>query len=143
MSKDGEISKPVLSGFGYHIIKRLSRKPVPEKDKETLTGLKQKVITDPRVSVATKKFLNKIFAQTNFKRSLINENHFSVYTDSILQHKPGPPFADMNDNTMLFSINNKNYIVKQWLDYARGAKNTRQLSVQEKRTLNCWINLLK
>ena len=129
LSKDGEISKPVLSSFGYHIIKRISRKPAPEKDKETLAGLKQRVISDPRVSVATKKFLNKIFAQTNFKRFPINENNFSVYTDSILQHKGTPPFKDMNDNTVLFSINKKNYIVKQWLDYARGAKNTPALSV--------------
>ena len=128
LTKDGEISKPVLSSFGYHIIRRIARKPAPEKDKETLAGLKQKILTDPRVSVATKKFLNKIFAQTNFKRLPINENHFSVYTDSILQHRPAPPFADMNDNTPLFSINNKNYIVKQWLDYARGAKNTPAIS---------------
>jgi peptidyl-prolyl cis-trans isomerase SurA len=128
LSKDGEISKPVLSSFGYHIIKRISRKDVPEKSKETMTALKQKVISDPRVSVATKKLLNKIFAQTNFKRFPVSENNLSVYTDSILQHRGAPPFPGLNDNTPLFSINKKNYTVKQWLDYARGAKNTPAVS---------------
>jgi peptidyl-prolyl cis-trans isomerase SurA len=123
LARDGEIGKPVLSSFGYHIIKRMARKDVPAKDKESLTALKQRVIADPRVSVSTRKFLNKIFALVHFNKYPVNENNLSAYTDSMLQHKAAPLFPGMNDKTPLFALNKKDYTVKEWLDYVRGAKN--------------------
>jgi peptidyl-prolyl cis-trans isomerase SurA len=128
LSKDGEISKPVLSSFGYHIIKRISRKDLPEKTKETLDGLKQRVVADPRASISTKKFLNKIFAQTNFKRYPVNENNLWGYTDSALQHKTIPKFSTIDDHVALLSFNKKDIYVKEWVSYIRNAKNTPAIS---------------
>jgi peptidyl-prolyl cis-trans isomerase SurA len=130
LSQDGEISKPVLTSFGYHIIKRIARKPVPPRTKEALTELKTRVSTDSRISVATNKFLKMIYAQTHFKRSPVNMDQFSIYTDSILQHKAAPPFPGLNEKTVLFTMGNKEFTVKQWIDYA---KNTRNLSAMRGR----------
>lgn len=128
LSKDGEISKPVLTSFGFHIIKRIGRKSIPEKSKETLEGLKQKVIADPRASVATKKFLDKIFSQTNFKRYPVNENNLRGYTDSALQHKTIPKFSSIDEGVALLSFDKKEVYVKDWIEYIRKAKSTPAIS---------------
>jgi len=128
LGKDSAISKPILSSFGYHIIKRISRKEIPEKNKETLDGLKQRVIADPRIAVATKKLLNKIFAQTGFKRYPVNENNLWGYTDSALQHKTIPKFSTIDDRVALLSFNKQDVYVKEWTDYIRKAKNTPAIS---------------
>ncbi|HVM87532.1 MAG TPA: peptidylprolyl isomerase [Puia sp.] len=122
LNKEGEISKPVLSMFGYHIIKLISKRGIPEKNKETMEGLKQRIKADSRINVATKKFLDQIFKQTNFKKYPVNEQKLSVYTDSILQHRGVAQFPQFNDKTVLFSINKKDYTVKDWINYVRGAK---------------------
>ncbi|MBS1947307.1 MAG: peptidylprolyl isomerase [Bacteroidetes bacterium] len=122
LNKDGEVGKPVLTTFGYHIIKLLSKRNIPEKDKETFEGLKQRIKADARIAVATKKFLNKIFRQTNFKKYPVNEQKLSIYTDSILQRRSTADFPQFSNNTLLFSINKKNYTIKDWINYARGAK---------------------
>jgi peptidyl-prolyl cis-trans isomerase SurA len=128
LSKDGEISKPLLSSFGYHIIKRIGKKDIPEKSKETLDGLKQRVIADPRIQVSTKKFLAKIFAQTNFKRYPINDANLWGYTDSALQHKTIPKFSTIDDHLALLSFSKNDVHVSDWMDYIRKAKNTPAIS---------------
>jgi peptidyl-prolyl cis-trans isomerase SurA len=128
LGKDSAISKPVLSAFGYHIIKRISRKEIPEKNKETLDGLKQRVIADPRVAVATRKLLTKIFTQTGFRRYPVNENNLWGYTDSALQHKTIPKFSTIDDHVALLSFNKQDVYVKEWIDYIRKAKNTPAIS---------------
>ncbi len=130
LNKDGEISKPVLTNFGYHIIKRLSRKQVPEtNNKETFEAYKQKVMTDPRNEYSKKALLQKALVAQNFKRSSIDENNLLIYTDSFLQHRPLPNFAGINEKALLFSFSNKNVTVQDWLTYARSVKD-------QKRTVN-------
>ncbi len=128
LTKDGEISKPILSSFGYHIIKRIARKPIPERSKETFDGLKQRVTADPRINVSTKKFLDKIFAQVHFKRYPVNQDNLWGYTDSALQHKTIPKFSRLDDSTRVFSFNNKDIYIKDWIEYLRKLKNTPAVS---------------
>jgi peptidyl-prolyl cis-trans isomerase SurA len=127
LEKDGDISKPVLTAFGYHIIKRLERKPVPEiNNKETFTAYKQKVLTDARNENAKKAMLQRILQETNFKLSVFNMNNLSVYTDSFLQHKILPKFPGIDEKTILFTFTKKNITIKDWLDYVSSTKNLKR-----------------
>ena len=127
LDKDGEISKPVLTNFGYHIIKRIARKQVAEvNNKETFDAYKQKVINEPRNEYAKKALLQKALRETNFKRTVINEDNLMAYTDSFLQHKRLPKLDGMDEKTVLFSFTNKTATVQDWLDYAKATKDQKR-----------------
>ncbi len=141
LTHDGEISRPVASSFGYHIIKRLARKPVSTvKNTETMNALRQQVISDPRIEAAKKEMLQKIIRITHLKKNPVNENELWAYTDSSLQNKTLPRFADLDAKTTLFSFDNKTINVKDWVDYRRSARNN---SGPDTKTHRDWLEQLE
>lgn len=59
LEKDGDISAPVLTNYGWHIIKRLEHKPIPTF-KEMESEIRKKVSRDSRAEMTRKSFLNKL-----------------------------------------------------------------------------------
>jgi len=124
INKDGRISQPLASTFGYHIIKRLGRKQVAtELSNETVESLKQQVINDSRMEGSKKVLLRRILEQTQLRRYPVNENNLMDYTEAFLDNKPLPNNPGMDSLTRLFSLAKKDYTVKNWLDYRKAIKN--------------------
>jgi peptidyl-prolyl cis-trans isomerase SurA len=117
LKKDGEISKPVLTAYGYHIIKRLQRKAPTDTSTAFKEEIKQRVLQSDRMEVSRKILYKKILEQTAFKRNAVNQNHLDAITDSILSHKSFPKFTDINAKTPLFSYAKKTFTVKDWQTY--------------------------
>lgn len=139
LKADGDISQPIASSFGYHIIKRLGRKPVSTaRNKETLTALKQQVISDPRVEVSKKEVLQKISRFTHLKRNPVNESQLWTYTDSSLQNKTLPKFQALDAKTVLFAFDKKNYTVGDWISYRKIAGSNPN---QNNKTNKEWLKL--
>jgi peptidyl-prolyl cis-trans isomerase SurA len=120
LAKDGDISEPVLTNFGYHIIKRIQRKPVPSaNDKATMEGYRQRVINDPRDEYAKKNLLKKILHDADFKRSPVNEDSVWALTERDIKN----PALNKEDSTKaskpLFTFTKRNVTIKEWLNYVR------------------------
>lgn len=64
--KDGEISTPFESQFGYHIVKKLSSKPVPTFE-EALPAIKRAISFDERSQMARKAKVEEIKKLYKFK----------------------------------------------------------------------------
>ena len=125
LQKDGDISQPYQSSFGYHIIKRLSRDPIPPKaDQKALDKMKEKIKADPRVAISKKRMTQTILKQTQFKEFLPQGNRLWDYTDSALINKPPASNNAISDQAILFQFPEKKYTVGDWIAYRRNLRSS-------------------
>jgi len=128
LKKDGDISTPYASEFGYHIIKRIKRIPVPAvADQKTLDDLKEKIKTDPRIAVSRKHMMETVIRETKMKEYIPGPILFS-YTDSAMLDKKPAPGAGISDQSVLFEFPDKKYLVIDWIGYRRGLKTSPNLT---------------
>ncbi len=125
LKKDGDVSQPYQSAFGYHIIKRLSRNPIPVKaDQKSLDRMKEKIKVDPRVAISKKRMTQTILKQTQFREYLPSGKRLWDYTDSALLNKPPASNAGITDQTILFQFPDKKYTIGDWINYRRNLRSS-------------------
>jgi peptidyl-prolyl cis-trans isomerase SurA len=128
LDKDSAISRPILTEFGYHIVKRLQLMPVPndKANKQWQEDIKQQVFQSDRMEVSKKVLNKKILQLTGFKKVTFNEKSVWQFTDNIMQGKGTTPPAGLTTNTVLFSIGKQSYKLKDWqlhIESLRGIAN--------------------
>ncbi len=129
LKKDGDVSEPYASAFGYHIIKRIKRIPVPSvADKKTLDELKEKIKQDPRIAVSRKQMLQTILKKTQFKEFVPPGNSLWEYTDSLLLNKKPALDAGINETSVLFQFPDKKYSIGDWITYRKSLKSSPNLT---------------
>ncbi|MBC7827101.1 MAG: peptidylprolyl isomerase [Chitinophagaceae bacterium] len=134
LQKDGELSKPVQTEFGYHIIKRLVRTP-PQQDKsdrQWRDNIKQLIMQNDRFDISQKKLLGNIQKKTNFRKFPYSQNSLWRMTDSILANKKSPVLKDLNSNTALFAFAKQTIRVKDWQNYLESVRNIQSLVAGKK-----------
>jgi peptidyl-prolyl cis-trans isomerase SurA len=126
LDRDGAISKPVATEFGYHIIKRLSRKPFPSKlDEAAMASLRQQVLNDPRVEISRQALFNRIYQETGFQREPIPEADLWAFTDSALRNPGYSSYQSLSNSKTVLSFSQRTYTIKDWIDFARATRPTR------------------
>ncbi len=126
LKKDGDITAPFQTKFGYHIVKRISKTEVPQNKNDTyLYALKQQVLQDNRITSAKEKFLNDVLKKINFKKnSSVNEADLFKYTDTFITAGKKIPFINLTDKTGLFSFDNQKVKVSDWLNFVKDNRAT-------------------
>jgi len=136
LSKEGAISKPFASDYGYHIIKLAGRKPFPQQfDEETNNTLRQQVLNDPRIEVSRKALYARIYQQTGLQRATLAEPDIWTFTDSAVRNIGLTSYGSVNYSTVLFSFTQKSYTAKDWVDYVRSVRGQRVSGVQANKDL--------
>jgi peptidyl-prolyl cis-trans isomerase SurA len=123
LDKDGGISAPFASDYGYHIIKRIARKPFPRQfDAATAASLKALVLNDPRIDISRQALLARIYKETGFQRADIPDGELWSFTDSALRNAGYSSYHNLSYTTPVFGFTQRTYTVKEWLDYAKASR---------------------
>ena len=81
LQKDGDMSKPTKTTYGWHIIKRLEKREIPPFS-EVKNDFKKRVERDARSSVAKTKLIERIKRENNFTENLVAKKDFFKAIDS-------------------------------------------------------------
>ncbi|MFH1319723.1 MAG: peptidylprolyl isomerase [Bacteroidota bacterium] len=116
LKNNGDISQPVQTQYGWHIIKRIDRKSIPPF--EEITGeLKDQIAKDQRGQIAKNVFLQKIKKEYNFTEYLPERNDFyTVIDDSYFSGKWRADNANTLNQTM-FTLLNRKYTQQDFAQY--------------------------
>ncbi len=119
--KDGDITKPFTTAYGWHILKRLSVTPVvtDPKDKANLYELEQKIKTDARWKTSKDFIYNQVIAKAGLKKYNYDDAALWALSDSLMDRKPLLPVGKkLTTTNPLFAIGDSIYTINHWVNYA-------------------------
>jgi peptidyl-prolyl cis-trans isomerase SurA len=121
LKKDGEVSKPFMTSHGYHIVKRVSAKPVITKpdDKTNIDDLKQKIMSDDRWKTAKDFIYTRVQKKPGVQKMNYSDAVLWALSDSLLDFKPAGIGKAMNQQSPLFKIGDTTITVSQWISHAQ------------------------
>lgn len=113
--RDGQISEPFQSVYGWHIVKRLGRKFIGSYD-EMLPEIKKRLASDMRNAISFDKMVSKIKKDNNFKEDTINLIQFISLVDSLI-YKGKWASSSVKENKVLFVLANQKYDQQSFAKY--------------------------
>ena len=123
LQKDGDISKPVFTGYGFHIVKRLQVLPTPtgKSDETFVAAIKQQILQDGRINAAKENFTKSLMAKIGFKRnSVIKDELLFRYADSVVARNMVGKYPI--NKTSIFSFSKLNVTGADWLNFVKDYK---------------------
>lgn len=132
LAANGDVSKPVQTAFGFHIIKRLDLTPLRSFD-ELKKEIQGKVNKDERSIVTQNSFIEKLKKTYAFKDSYSKTNKWFVQNIDTNYFK-GTWNADaLKTNTAMFTLDKKAYTQKEFASYLQ--KNYRSFRNMDSKSL--------
>jgi len=121
LSKDGQVGKPILTGHGYHIVKRVGLVPVATdpKNKASMDELKARVAVSDRMLYAKNLVIERALKQMKITKFPYSDKELMILSDSLLDRKPMSSPVSITKTTPLFSIGSQLYTVNDYINYAQ------------------------
>jgi peptidyl-prolyl cis-trans isomerase SurA len=133
LKKDGEISKPTSTAYGWHIIKRLEQRSVAPFS-EVKNDFKKKVERDSRSAVAKTKLIERIKKDYSFSENPpARLNFYAAIDSSISKGGFNADSLKYNKESVIFVLASKLYTAQDFAKYIE--KNGRRRNDKSKEGL--------
>lgn len=132
LKTNGEISKPVQTAFGYHIVKRLDLTPLRSFD-ELKKEIQGKVNKDERSIVTQQSFIEKLKKSYAFKDNYSKSSKWFVQNIDSNYFKGAWKADGLKTNTIMFTLDKKGFTQKDFASYLQ--KNYRNFKNMEAKAL--------
>jgi peptidyl-prolyl cis-trans isomerase SurA len=120
LSKDGDVTAPFLTPYGYHIVKRISKISIPSQANATaLSEMQAKVEQSDRINSTRSLLAKKIMRDARFKKAAFNTTDLWAYSDSVFNHQSPKSALQINSTSNLFTVGKQNVTVNDWINYAQ------------------------
>ena len=120
LPKDGAVSKPFYTSHGWHIVKRISIKPVitDANNKANQKELQHRITSDSRWKASNNFIYNKVITKAGLKKADYKDAVLWALSDSLLDSKSLGAGNSMNQSSALFKIGDTTIKVSDWIAYA-------------------------
>lgn len=132
LKNNGDISKPIMTQYGWHIIRRLEKKDIPSFN-DSKADIKKKVERDSRSQEAKNVLIARIKKENNYTAFADAKSKLAEKIDSTLLNGNWRADSSLRSNTPLFNLAGKNYTVSDFLEYIE--RNSRRRSDKTKDAL--------
>ena len=129
LNKDGDISKPIRTQNGHHIIKRIS-KPAPKSFDELKVILKEKIKKYDRYEAAQVKMISRIKETSQFRERKNALKNFTATLNEDFYSYKWKPSKDLNEDILLSFGPNADESLSDFAAFAK--KQTRLRSQYDK-----------
>jgi peptidyl-prolyl cis-trans isomerase SurA len=116
----GDISEPVLTPYGWHVIKLLEKKKL-ETYQELESSIKGKVAKDSRSELNKTVLLQRLKKENNFVENSKAVDAAVAMADSTLLLGTFYKATDEKTNLVLFTINDEKYTTANFFDYVKSS----------------------
>ena len=120
-----EISKPIRTNYGFHIIKLLGKSGVSSFEKES-KALSERIEKDQRSKKSEEVVLKQVKAEYKFKQNDKNLETFLATIDSSILRNAYEPAAEVDMNATLFILENNPTKVSDFVTYIKANMTTQK-----------------
>jgi peptidyl-prolyl cis-trans isomerase SurA len=120
LPKDGDVTPPFITPYGYHIVKRISKIAIPSQPTATaLTEMQAKVEQSDRINTTKSLLAKKIMKDARFKKAAFDNTQLWAYSDSVFNHQSPKTALHLTNASVLFTVGKQNVTVNDWINYAQ------------------------
>lgn len=127
LKNDGDYSVPFKTSYGWHIVKRLEKKPLPTFE-EKKNELKNAVTRDNRNELSKTSLINRIKAEYKFKDFPKNKDEFIARLDSNIVNGTYDDSLAKGMSKPLFQLGEKSYTEADFAAYLKSHQTKRNNS---------------
>ena len=120
LNSDGAYTKPFLTGYGYHIVKRISKTPPPAKlNDEYQVELQAKVEISDRMNKVRRELIRSQMKDVKITGPAFDHQTLWAYSDSVLNYQPPGKPIPIQATSVLMQVGDKKITAADWISFAQ------------------------